>query len=138
MASGDILVFSLGARYFGFDVDAVYDVVRHRRATPVPLAPASVSGVFNLRGGIVTLHDLNALLDLDAVSCAVRPMTVVLSRHRELHGFPVDGLHGIAAGGAYEPVPGRAAWHDKAFGVLRHDGMPVTVLNDIALLERTS
>lgn len=43
---------------FGCSIDAVREIVPHRRATRLPGAPPSVQGLINLRGTIVTVVDL--------------------------------------------------------------------------------
>jgi purine-binding chemotaxis protein CheW len=50
----------------GLPVDRVQEVVRHCRITPVPMAPAGVRGLINLRGHIVTAIDVRHRLGLDA------------------------------------------------------------------------
>ena len=44
----------------------------------LPLAPAVVSGLMNLRGQIVTAVDLRRRLNLEAVAADVQPMNVVV------------------------------------------------------------
>ena len=50
--------------YFGIDVLDVQEVMRHREMTRVPLAPAVVEGLINLRGQIVTAIDMRRTLHL--------------------------------------------------------------------------
>lgn len=45
-------------------VDRVQEVLRHEAITPVPLAPAAISGLINLRGRIVTAVDLRQRMGL--------------------------------------------------------------------------
>ena len=49
---------------FGIDVAKVQEVVSGAEVTPVPLAPAIVRGLINLRGQIVTAIDLRRCLQL--------------------------------------------------------------------------
>ncbi|HTW07785.1 MAG TPA: chemotaxis protein CheW [Acidimicrobiales bacterium] len=50
--------FRLGNLLLGIDVGQVQEVLRHDQMTTVPLAPAEVRGLINLRGQIVTAVDL--------------------------------------------------------------------------------
>jgi purine-binding chemotaxis protein CheW len=59
-------VFTLAGAAFAFDVRSVEEVVVFDDATPVPRAPAHVLGVANLRGRVVPLVDVRALLGLPA------------------------------------------------------------------------
>ena len=73
---GDIglLTLRLGDEYHGIPVAAVREVLSHPRVTPLPLAPAFLTGLLNLRGEIVAVLDLRVLLGLTPsreAGCAV-------------------------------------------------------------------
>jgi len=50
--------FVVGDGVYGIDALRVQEIVQARAATPVPLAPATVVGLMNLRGQIVTVLDV--------------------------------------------------------------------------------
>lgn len=56
--------FMVADLFFGVDVLDVQEVILHDDCTPVPLAPAEVSGLINLRGHIVTAIDLRRRLGM--------------------------------------------------------------------------
>ena len=56
--------FYLKGLFFGIDVLEVQEVILYHEMTQVPLAPASVRGLINLRGQIVTAIDLRQRLQL--------------------------------------------------------------------------
>ncbi len=58
--------FSVDERLFGVPVTEVQEVVREQVMTRVPLSPAAVRGLINLRGQIVTAIDLRQRLGLPA------------------------------------------------------------------------
>jgi purine-binding chemotaxis protein CheW len=70
--------FHLDGHYFGIDVRQVQEVIRHQRMTRVPLAPAAVRGLINLRGQIVTAIDLRRRLDLPDRPADRLPVNVVV------------------------------------------------------------
>ena len=70
--------FHLDALYLGIDVLSVQEVIRDQQMTPVPLAPASIRGLMNLRGEIVTALDLRTELELPPNPNAAAPMNVVV------------------------------------------------------------
>lgn len=70
--------FYLNRLLFGVDLKAVQEVIRELPMTPVPLAPAAVSGLMNLRGQLVTVLDLRSRLDLEPGDAEVKPMSVVV------------------------------------------------------------
>lgn len=70
--------FILGDLTFGLQVHAIQEVIRYQEMTPVPLAPAIVRGLINLRGQIVTAIDLRLRLNLPPRSDDALPMNVIV------------------------------------------------------------
>jgi purine-binding chemotaxis protein CheW len=54
----------IGGQLFGLPISRVQDVFMPERLTRVPLSPAEIAGVLNLRGRIVTVVDMRARLGL--------------------------------------------------------------------------
>jgi len=73
-----LATFSVDGRTIGVDVTRVREVTRARELTPVPLAPAGVAGLMNLRGEIVTAIDLRTRLGLAPRQPGAKAMHVVL------------------------------------------------------------
>lgn len=70
--------FYLDQLMFGVELKGVQEVIRELQMTPVPLAPAVVSGLMNLRGQLVTAVDLRSRLELGPGQPGVQPMNVVV------------------------------------------------------------
>jgi purine-binding chemotaxis protein CheW len=70
--------FFLDSHYFGIDVLKVQEVIRYQPMTRVPLAPAVVRGLINLRGQIVTAVDLRRRLDMQDRPANQLPVNVVV------------------------------------------------------------
>jgi purine-binding chemotaxis protein CheW len=70
--------FYLDKLLFGVQLKAVQEVIRSLDMTKVPLAPAVVSGLINLRGQIVTAVDLRTRLELEPAPPGVVAMNVVV------------------------------------------------------------
>jgi len=70
--------FFLDGLYFGVEVTNVQEVLRYQPMTRVPLAPAIVEGLINLRGQIVTAIDLRRRLELPARTGEKLPMNIVI------------------------------------------------------------
>ena len=70
--------FYLDGHYFGLDVLQVQEIIRYQEMTRVPLAPAVVRGLINLRGQIVTAIDLRRRLDLSDRPADQLPLNVVV------------------------------------------------------------
>ena len=57
-----LCTFHVGGLYLGIDVLSVQEVIRSPELAQVPLAPATIEGLLNLRGQILTAIDLRRLL----------------------------------------------------------------------------
>ena len=79
--------FLLDGHLFGVDVASVQEVLKGQDVTPVPLAPAEVDGLINLRGQIVTTLDLRCRLGLPDRPAGSASVSVVV---RAADGGPVS------------------------------------------------
>jgi purine-binding chemotaxis protein CheW len=70
--------FFLNGLFFGVEVLKVQEVIRYQAMTRVPLAPATIQGLINLRGQIVTAIDLRRRLELAPREANQLPMNVVV------------------------------------------------------------
>lgn len=70
------LTFTVGKGLFGLGILAVKEIIEYQGVTVVPMMPAAVRGVINLRGAVVPVVDLSARLgqgvaDVSRRSCVV-------------------------------------------------------------------
>lgn len=135
MTSGTVLTFSFENMLFALDAETLHSVIRCPPVTPMPLMKSSVLGLLNLRGKIVTLHDLGALLDLSTTP-RPRSFILILAHRHEWHGFAVDQTHHIIYADPPQPLPGYAPWHDKAEGMISYEDQSIPLLNNQILLKR--
>ena len=70
--------FYLDKVLFGVELQGVQEVIQHLELTEVPLAPAIVGGLMNLRGQIVTAVDLRRRLELPERPDDMSPTNVVV------------------------------------------------------------
>jgi purine-binding chemotaxis protein CheW len=89
--------FHLDGHYFGIDVRQVQEVIRHQKMTRVPLAPAAVRGLINLRGQIVTAIDLRRRLDLPDRPADRLPVNVVVRTDDGAVSLLVDEIGDVLA-----------------------------------------
>jgi purine-binding chemotaxis protein CheW len=75
-----LCTFFLKDLFFGVEVEKVQEVIRYQEMTRIPLAPAVIAGLINLRGQIVTAIDLRRQLELPARTKDQLPMNVVIRR----------------------------------------------------------
>jgi purine-binding chemotaxis protein CheW len=63
-AERQIIAFTLSHEVFGIDIARVRRIAPPETVTPVPRAPAFISGIMNMAGRIITLIDLAQILSL--------------------------------------------------------------------------
>jgi purine-binding chemotaxis protein CheW len=121
------VVFRLDKERYALPLAAIREVlVPPVQWTRVPRAPPSVRGVINLRGRVVTVIELKALLGLAAAG-GVSQKIVLLDRGRRDLGLLVTDVEGIESIEKVSQAPGKA---DAAVrGVARLKGLAVTVLD---------
>jgi len=84
--------FYLDRHYFGLDVLKVQEIIRYQEMTRVPLAPAVVRGLINLRGQIVTAIDLRRRLELKDRPAGQLPVNVVVQTEDGAVSLLVDEI----------------------------------------------
>jgi purine-binding chemotaxis protein CheW len=99
--------FYLGERLYGFPVEEVQEVIHEQTITHVPLAPAVVRGLINLRGKIVTVIDLQKKLGLDAEQPASPEMNLVVRNDESTVSFLVGPVGDVVTveKAAFEELP---------------------------------
>jgi purine-binding chemotaxis protein CheW len=99
--------FYLDGLCFGVEVLSVQEVIRYQEMTRVPLAPAMIRGLINLRGQIVTAVDLRHRLELPARADHELPMNVVVRTDDGAVSLLVDEIGDVIEieEDAYEAAP---------------------------------
>jgi purine-binding chemotaxis protein CheW len=123
--------FEVADQLFGVDVTCVQEVLSFPRYTPVPLAPAAVGGLFNLRGQVVAAIDLRVRLGLPARGIDGPAMNVIVWDGQEAVSLLVDRIGEVIerADEDSEPPP------DSLTGPCRDLVVRVFTLPDRLLLE---
>jgi purine-binding chemotaxis protein CheW len=143
----NLCAFWLGEHCYGLETTLVGEVVEVDAVAPVPLAPAAVRGLFNLRGTPLALVDAVRVLDLPEPPMLdeARPgrplVALVLRTEAIVLGLLIRRMEMVISGGrgvfsAPEPA---SAEHPVVAGFLElpdRGGLTVTVLDPEALLGR--
>jgi len=90
--SGQLATFRLDGDLYGIEVEHVQEVLRSQGLTRVPLAPAAVAGLINLRGQVVTAIDLRVRMALPPRAVGAEPMNVVVRVDEEVLSLLVDSI----------------------------------------------
>lgn len=84
-----VVVFKLGDEQFAVETAKVQSINDTMGITKVPNAPKHIKGLINLRGNIISLLDINLLLDIEKDESGQNNI-IILEREDELVGITVD------------------------------------------------
>lgn len=106
-ATDRFLLFELGPDRYGIPVGCVEQIVELQPTTRVLRAPVWLRGLMNLRGRVISLVDLRALLGLPAVDHEFAACVVVIKGASCPLGVVVDRVLEVAtiARASIEPPP---------------------------------
>jgi purine-binding chemotaxis protein CheW len=105
------LTFLLADEVFAMDIRTVREIIQCGPMTPVPLMPASVRGVINLRGAVVPVIDLHVSFGRAAAPPNKKNCIVIFDAERDGErlalGLMVDAVSAVVEIGAdaIEPPP---------------------------------
>jgi purine-binding chemotaxis protein CheW len=124
----------IGGQLFGLPILRVQDVFAPERLTRVPLAPAEIAGVLNLRGRIVTLIDMRSRLGLGTREDKDAPaMAVGVESRGESYGLLIDSIGEVLKldDMACEPNPSNLdpRLAGVSTGIYRLDGQLLMILD---------
>lgn len=99
--------FFLDGAAYGVEVHNVQEVLRWQQTTPVPLAPATIGGLLNLRGQIVTAIDLRRRMEMELRPEGSDPMNVVVRTAEGAVSLLVDEIGDVVEvdESSFEPPP---------------------------------
>lgn len=72
------LTFTLGGEIYALDINEVTEIIEFRSLTTVPMMPAFIRGVINLRGRVLPVVDLAARFGNGATAVARRTSIIVV------------------------------------------------------------
>jgi purine-binding chemotaxis protein CheW len=92
MTTVQYATFEVADQLFGLEVGRVQEVLTFSEYTPVPLAPAHVGGLFNLRGQVIAALDLRVRLGLPPTDLSDGAMNVIVRTDDESVSLLVDRI----------------------------------------------
>jgi purine-binding chemotaxis protein CheW len=133
MTSRQFATFEVAGQLFGVEVDTVQEVLSYHEYTPVPLAPAAVGGLFNLRGQVIAAVDLRVQLGLPRQEMRGPVMNVILRGDGEPVSLLVDRIGEVIdlADDEFEPPPDTLTGpaRDLVVGTFKLDGRLMLALD---------
>lgn len=89
-----VVIFRLNDEQFAVETAKVQSINDMMEITKVPKAPKYISGLINLRGNIISLLDINLLLDT-VKSDSKQTNIIILNMKEELIGISVDEVNEV-------------------------------------------
>jgi purine-binding chemotaxis protein CheW len=77
-ATQQYATFHIADMFMGIELSRVQELMRYQEMASVPLAPAAVEGLINLRGQIVTALDMRRIFSLPVKDDGALPMNIVI------------------------------------------------------------
>jgi purine-binding chemotaxis protein CheW len=125
--------------FCGIEVLRVQEVLRPQQMTRVPLAPAMIEGLINLRGQIVTALDMRRRLRLPERAATEAPMNLVVRGEGRAVSLLVDDIGDVVEihGGTFEEPPQTLplAQRTAIKGIHKLDGRLLVVLDTDRILQ---
>jgi purine-binding chemotaxis protein CheW len=98
----ELVTFYVGELLLGAQIRYVEEINRHVNVTPVPHAPEAVRGVVNLRGEVVSVLDLRAILGLGRTETTQHTRNVVVNADGQRAGLLVDRIADVITAEQHE------------------------------------
>ena len=105
------LTFMLAGEMFAIGILAIKEIIEYHSLTEVPMMPACVRGVINLRGAVVPVVDLLARFGRPSSAATKRTCVVIVETdsegERQVLGLVVDAVNEVLdiAAADIEPPP---------------------------------
>ena len=130
------LMFNLGGETYGVGIHAIREIIEYPGVTTIPLAPAFLHGVINLRGAVVPVLDLSVRFGREPTVINRRTCIVVVevAQGEALHmlGVLVDAVSDILTVDKTDihPVPeGNSEDAELLNGIVTHDNKMVGLID---------
>lgn len=131
------LTFSLNGEMFAVAISHIKEIIEFGQPTEVPMMPAFIRGVINLRGAVVPVIDLNARFGRDASAVSRRSCIVIVEVPAEDGaqdiGIMVDAVSAVLEipASEIEPAPsfGSRIRSEFLHGMGKVDGRFVMILS---------
>jgi purine-binding chemotaxis protein CheW len=131
------LTFTLGGEMFAIGILGIKEIIEYGNLTSVPMMPACVRGVINLRGAVVPVVDLAARFGRPGAEVTRRSCIVIIEAESDTGaqdvGLMVDAVSAVLEipANEIEPAPsfGARIRADFISGMAKVNGKFVIVLN---------
>jgi len=131
------LTLTLGDELFALPIENIREIIEFGGLTEIPLMPAFLRGVINLRGAVVPVIDLSVRFGRERTAIAKRTCIVIVEVEQadslQLLGIIVDAVNAVLAVESHQleqrPAFGARIRADFIAGILKQDEQFVIVLD---------
>jgi len=88
-AARKYLTFVQGRERYGVDIERIREIIEYGQVTAVPMAPAHIRGVINLRGHVVPIVDMGSRLGLDSADVGNRACNIIVEMEVDEESVPL-------------------------------------------------
>lgn len=130
--NGQYVTFSCSNNAYGVDIMSVREIRSWTPTTELPNQPTAACGVLDIRGEVIQVYDLNALLGAARTEVSDGHVVIVVSINGTNAGILADAVSDIiqVSEDDMRPVP-NAAQKQNSFvsGLAKHEDNIVAILN---------
>ena len=129
------VTFTCGARAFGIDIMSVREIRSWTPVTELPNQPYGARGVLDIRGNIVQVYDLAAMIGADSSDGEAGHVVLVVSLRSHDVGLRVDTVSDIifAQGDDMRPAPKGSKGDGLVLGLVKNEDRLIAILDLKAL-----
>jgi len=91
----EYIAFRLGQQWYMADTHQLSEVLNPQRISLLPRNRKFISGIMNIRGNIVLIADIKALLNIPEDPDHLYAKIILTKIEEDLTGFPVDEILGV-------------------------------------------
>jgi len=131
--ANQFVTFSAGDKAYGVDIMAVREIRSWSPTTELPDGPFGARGVLDIRGSVVEVYDLSAILGGPSTEAVPGHVVLVVSMGETNVGILVDSVSDIIFAEESDfraaPAAGRNAHNAKVSGLVRQGERLIAILN---------
>jgi purine-binding chemotaxis protein CheW len=92
MSDTQVVIFSLNNELCSVEASIVYKIEKYSEVSLIPQMPDYISGLYNLRGRVVPVVDLNKRFDMGNSEITKKSKIIITEREEQLFGFMVNNV----------------------------------------------
>jgi len=91
------LTFTIDQEEYGIPILSVQEIIGYQKPTPIPNAPAWLSGVVNIRGMVIPVVDIRGLLGMESKEYDSNSVIIITEVDGRTIGSVVDQVNDVLA-----------------------------------------